>query len=238
MARKTSTRAVMESRAPAKVEADDPVKALYRALDFYGTPPWAGRAGAEIILRLDPTARSVEEPACGEGTMCEPMREFFPSVWESDIHDFGRGYPVADYLRPHGWDAGAVDWAITNPPFGLAAEFLARGLQRARRGVALLCRLSFLATGERYLPLYRSEHPMTLCAPFMERVPMVLGPWDPAASTASEYAWYFFQKGAMPAPVDPVPPGTRERLTRPDDVRRFCRPAPAPLLDGLPAADC
>lgn len=235
MAKKPS-RAVAEDRAPEVVVADDPIKALHRALDFYGTPPWAGRAGAEIILRLDPQARSAEEPACGEGTMCEPMREFFPGlIWESDIHDFGKGYPVADFLRPQGWDCDAVDWVMTNPPFGLAAEFLARGLLRARRGVALLCRLSFLATGERYLPLYRSEHPMTLCAPFMERVPMVLGPWDPSASTASEYAWFFFQKGAAPRPVDPVPPGTRDRLTHSDDVRRFCRPAAAPLFDNLPA---
>lgn len=230
---KKPSRAVVEDHAPATVEADDPRKALWRKLDFYGTPPWAGRAGAEIIQRLDPDVSTAWEPACGEGTMAEPLGEYF-ATWASDLHDYGKGYKVADFRGPSPF-SGRPEWVITNPPFAYAAEFLARGLEVAHRGVALLCRLSFLATGDRYLPLYRSEHPMTLCAPFMERVPMVLGPWDPAAGTMTEYAWFFFMKGAAPRPIDPVPPGTRDRLTKPDDVRRFCKPAPAPLFDSLPA---
>jgi hypothetical protein len=230
---KTPSRAVVETRAPAEVEADNEQKKLWRRLDFYGTPPWAGRAGAEIIRRLDPTAKTLLEPACGMGTMCEPLREYF-DVFNGDIHDYGCNYPTIDFLAPGSYQFADVDWVVTNPPFGLAAEFLARGLEVANKGVALLCRLSFLSTGERYLPLYRSENPMTLCAPIMERVPMVLGPWKPGADTMTEYAWFFFQKGAAPMPVDPVPPGTRDRLYYPDDDRRFCKPAPAPLFDSIP----
>ena len=36
-------------------------------LDYFPTPPWAARAGGELIRRLDPPARTCWEPACGDG---------------------------------------------------------------------------------------------------------------------------------------------------------------------------
>ena len=37
-------------------------------LEFFPTPPWAARAGGELIRQLDPEAVNCWEPACGAGS--------------------------------------------------------------------------------------------------------------------------------------------------------------------------
>jgi hypothetical protein len=222
--------AVRQQKAPASVATDDPQTALYRALNFFPTPPWAARAGAEILLQLDPEARSVWEPACGQGHMVHGLLDYFPAVLGTDIHDHA-GFTVHDFLlQPSIIQA---DWIVTNPPFNRAEEFLQHGLRHARRGVALLCRIAFLESGPRYKVLYEGPNRLTQCAVFCERVPMVLGQWDPDGSSAACYAWFFFHKGAPALPVIGIPPGTRDRLHRADDVRRFAQKSSAPLFDAL-----
>lgn len=224
--------AVMQQRAPDEVEADTPEQKLYRALNFFPTPPWGSRAGAEIIKRLDPLARSAWEPACGQGHMAEPLKEYFLSVYASDIHEFGAGYYVHDFLG-HPLKARA-DWVITNPPFKRAQDFLHRGLEVAHRGVALLARLSWLEGEGRYWDLYDEANPnrMTALCPFIERCSMQLGSWEPELSSATSYAWFIFMKGATPLPPIPIRPGTKARLSRVEDIRRFATMASAPLFDG------
>ena len=43
--------------------------------------------------------------------------------------------------------------------------------------------------GRLTLSLFRDQPP-TIYAPFVERVPMIKGRWDPNASTATAYAWF------------------------------------------------
>ena len=66
--------AVMAGRAPAAVEGDEALTALHRQLDYFPTPPWAARAGAELIRFVDPEARTIWEPACGDGHMAAVLR--------------------------------------------------------------------------------------------------------------------------------------------------------------------
>lgn len=229
----------MAGHAPAAVEADDARTALYRRLDYFPTPPWAARAGAELIRSLDPDARTVWEPACGEGHMAAPLAESF-DVFASDIHPFGFG-DVANFLDDREFappsHADAADWIVTNPPFNAAARFLAVGLRTARRGVALLLRLSFLEGAARY-PLFYGAAPLSVCAVFAERVPMTLGRWDPKAASATAYAWFLWRKGETGASprLAGIPPGTRQRLTRPNDAGRFGWRSDASLLDRMVAA--
>lgn len=238
--------AVMASKVRGEVAADTPERALHRKLEYFPTPPWAARAGAELVRRLDPTARVAWEPACGQGHMAEPLREVFPEVQASDIHDHGyaRQFAVFDFLTNEAF-VGAVDWVITNPPFGTAAEFVRLGLQRARRGVAILCRTQWLESAGRYDLFYGGE-PLSVLAPFVERVSMNLGVWDPKAGLATSYAWFIWIKpealptAAMAVPaisactpiILPIGPGTKARLTHADDARRFGAKADAPLFEG------
>jgi hypothetical protein len=126
-----------------------------------------------------------------------------------------------------------ADWIITNPPFARAADFVRTGMARANRGVAVLCRLAFLETVDRYALHFGGDPGLTVLAPFCERVPMQLGPWNPKCSTATAYAWFIYRKGHTGSPIiRPVPPGTRARLSKPDDIRRFVAQPNLPLLDG------
>lgn len=234
--------AVMAAHAPAEVAGDDARTALYRQLDYFPTPPWAARAGAELIRFVDPEARQVWEPACGEGHMAAALAESF-DVYSSDIHPFDYGATI-DFLDeaavPDKWEGEhpfQFDWIVTNPPFRTAPDFLRLGLRRARRGVALLLRLQFLEGAGRYRLLYGAE-PISVAAVFAERVPMTLGRWDPEASTATGYAWLLWSKGqAGPPQLRGIPPGTRARLTRPGDAVRFGCRREAGLLEAMEAAE-
>lgn len=219
----------MAGRAPATVEADSDQVALWRQLDFFPTPPWAARAGGEILGGLDPTAFSIWEPACGAGHMASALAERF-DVFASDVHPQGFGQAI-DFLDPAA-PVRSVDWIVTNPPFRTAGEFVRLGLERARRGVALLLRLQFLEGCERHA-LFYGARPLTLLCPFAERVPMTLGRWDPAAASATAYAWFFWMHGALRHPPLGIPPGTKRRLTRIDDAARFGAVAPAGLLKAM-----
>lgn len=226
----TST-AVMNQRAPRLVEADDATRALWRTLDWFATPPWATRVGAELVKALDPPANTVWEPAAGDGIMAEALRETFAYVHASDIHPQRDDIIKDNFLHLAG-EPFPADWIITNPPFGTAEKFLERGLAIAKRGVALLCRLNFLESAARYALFYNAIHPLTVCAVFSERVPMQLGPWDPDCSSATAYAWFIWIKHVPPASplLLGIPPGTRQRLTSKTDIRRFVRAEDAPLF--------
>lgn len=239
------SRAVVEARAPALVEGDSPQTALYRALDFFPTPPWAGRAGAEVILRADPGATAVDEPACGQGHMAVPFSERF-RVRATDIHGHGYG-GVEDFL-----DRGARSstlrpgWVATNPPFKHLAAFVERGLEVATHGVALLLRTTALESEGRYDLMCR----LSVQETFSERVSMRLGVWDPEGNYATAYSWFVWMhpEAEAASPLAEaissarraggwfgklIPPGTKARLSRVEDVRRFAPMAPAPLFDGV-----
>jgi len=206
------------------------------SLDFFPTPPWATRALCEIVLpRLacDLAGAYVWEPACGEGHMAQVLRDYCAWLHASDVHDYGKvGFAAVGSFIGEGLDVipappNGADWIITNPPFNLAVEFAERALTEAREGVALLVRTSWLEGAERYERLFRKHRPLAV-AQFCERVPMVKGRWDPQASTATSYAWVVWLRGSsVETRFMWIPPGQRQALTRPDDVRRFALPGDA-----------
>lgn len=247
MTRKPS-RAVMEARGPAIVETDDAQTALYRALDYYPTEPWASRSVGEIIRLVDPLAEEIVEPACGEGHMAGPLSETF-RVEASDIHDHGYG-EVADFLAPSSRALAKItQWTATNPPFKDLAAFVDRGLEISTRGVAILCRANAVESEGRFGLMQR----LSLQATFSERVSIRLGYWDPRNSFATTYSvlvWLHPDVEAASPLADVIaanraaggwhtrliPPGTKARLWADDDVRRYARLAPAPLFDDIEAA--
>lgn len=158
--------------------------------------------------------------------MAEVLREFFPVVVASDVHDYGKGYEVGSFVGqgPDVVPSRNVDWIITNPPFNLASAFLDRALIEARCGVALLLRTSWLEGGERYRAIFRDRQPSGVYV-FCERVPMVAGRWDPEASTATAYAWFtWFKPTGTTTNLHWIPPGQREALERSSDRLRFTKP--------------
>lgn len=264
----TAPAAIMAAHAPAVVAADDGLTALYRKLEYFPTPPWAGRAIGEALRALDPEGCAVAwEPACGQGHMAAALAGSFLQVVATDIHDHGTAWQArtADFLDPELMTAGAdfwpcagvhgVDWIVTNPPFGVAADFVRLGLARAARGVAVLCRSGWLDSAGRWPHFYGEDAPCDLELAFFDRVSMALGRWEPRStakggSTATPYSLFvWFADGARPAWLSAaqaavragpmghgivtlaIPPGTKARLTRPDDARLWGAKADAPLFD-------
>ncbi len=182
------------------------------SLDFFPTPPWATQALCKYIIKQ--TGMHVAmDPACGDGAMVLPLREYFMAVLASDIHDYGCGFPVSDFLFPGG---EAADWIITNPPFRLAEQFIARALDVAEVGVAVLVRTVFIESVGRYERMFK-DTPPAIFAPFVERVPMVKGRLDAKASSATSYAWFVWRKDwPYETKVMWIPP-CRKDLERPGD---------------------
>ena len=187
------------------------------SLDFFPTPPWATRALCGWLHERHPffTRGTVWEPACGAGDMARPLAETFQRVIATDVADYGFG-AVRDFLWP-GPDE-PVDWVITNPPFRLASQFIARAHEVSRVGVAMLVRTAFLEGGERYASLFAVKPPSEILQ-FAERVPMFRGRLDAEGSSATAYCWLVWRYLKRPAPTTEfhwLAP-CRARLERPGD---------------------
>ncbi len=219
---------------------------LIGTLDFFPTPPWATRAYLRECFG-DHDARNVRsrcavwDPCCGAGHMIEVLKEGFELSLGSDIYDYGKNFALGAYVEPRAdvgnarlisWTELAgprrLDWVIFNPPFNLLVEFLERALLEANEGVAMLAPTRCLEGGDRYTRIFR-DRPPTYMHQFAERVPMTKGYWHPSTTTTTAYAWFTWRKVAgtfVPAhhwgqQLRWIPPGAKERHTRPDDKARF-----------------
>lgn len=192
--------------------------------DFYPTAPWGGRAGGELVRQLDPAAIDAWECACGAGHLAFALEDYFKPVWTSDAYDYGQAtrYDFADGDAP----PFRADWIITNPPFNRADRFVQRAQQLAGRGVAMLMRAAALETVGRY-PVMFGSAPLSVFAPFSERLPLHKGRWDPNGSTAAFYAWFIWLNPRVARVrsdgplIMPIPPGTRARLSRKSDLKTW-----------------
>ncbi|CAL4866693.1 hypothetical protein MMA231_00937 [Asticcacaulis sp. MM231] len=210
------------------------LRALYKKLNYFPTPPWATRA---LITTLpdDLFADVVGEvfaldPCAGRCHMVDVVREFGFNVTASDIHDHGMGYAVQDFLTaeyPADADVLPFDAVFMNPPFSLdedrpgeptiADKFIAKALTLAN-DVFVFGRLAFLTPAIRYELMRDHLEAMYV---FCERVPIALGRIS-KKSGATDYAWYHFKRDADPLSHPAtilIPPGTRDRLTRHGDDR-------------------
>ena len=200
----------MQNKSSAVMQRDHEP---HDSLGDFPTPCWATRALCEW---LGPTTmtETVREPAANRGHMVAPLSEYFYEVEASDIHDYGAGFPVRDYLfgpNPH-----PVDWTITNPPFRLAEQFIARALATSTHGVAVIVRSAFLEGIGRYRGLF-SQTPPTNILQFTERVVMHKGKLSAKGSTATAYCWLVFTKShPNQTRFDWIPP-CRKLLERAED---------------------
>ena len=88
-------------------------------------------------LRADAQRRRLPHAALGYA--CAVLE----SVDASDVYDYGYG-EVRDFLLEP-YRAGSYDWVVTDAPFRLAQEFVIKGLEVARIGVAIVAR--FISQG-------------------------------------------------------------------------------------------
>lgn len=193
------------------------------SLDDFPTPPWATRALIEHVIRDTDALKqsSCLEPACGAGHMSKVLKEYFGSVIDADVADYGYGH-VRDFLA-HPYPTDTYDWIITNPPFRLAEEFVLKAVKLARVGVAILARTVFLESSGRYRAIFENTPP-SVFAQFVERVPMVKGRLDKSATTATGYCWLVWTKAPSAKPQLAWIPPCRRALERAGDYELPPRP--------------
>ncbi|WP_083942813.1 methyltransferase [Sphingomonas soli] len=179
--------AVMQRR----VEAHD-------SLDDFPTPPWATRALCEFLgdEGFDLSAMSCREPAANRGHMVKPLFEAFGHVLASDVHDYGAGFKVRDYLFGPIAHLDRTDWTITNPPFRLAEQFIERALALSHVGVAMIVRTAFLEGVGRFERLFSAHQPAHVLQ-FSERVVMHKGKLTATGSTATAYCWIIWRPSTV-----------------------------------------
>lgn len=196
--------AVMQRR----IEAHD-------SLDDYPTPPWATRALCEFLASqgYNLGTLSCREPCANRGYMVRPLSEYFATVHASDVHDYGQGFEVNDYLFPG--PMRAVDFTCMNPPFRLAEQFIERALATSNIGCAAIVRSAFLEGIGRFDRLF-GERPPAFVLQFSERVPMVKGRVDPDVSSATSYSWLLWLHDHSDSRVRWIAP-CRKQLERADD---------------------
>lgn len=111
--------------------------------DFYPTPPECTVAlldflKGRFLLRGSDT---IWEPACGDNAMVNVMRQKGYSVIATDII---HGQDYLTWTQPHSYD-----WIITNPPFCLAQEFIAKSIGK-NKPFALLLKSQYWHSARRY----------------------------------------------------------------------------------------
>ncbi|WP_293921101.1 hypothetical protein [Sphingobium sp. UBA5915] len=188
----------------------------HNSLDDFPTPPWATRALCEWLgseLGTDLSAMAVREPCANRGFMVRPLGEYFGAVIASDVHDYGYGFAIEDFLFPG--QIPPVDFTCMNPPFRLAEQFVERALATSRVGCAAILRSAFLEGVGRFERLY-SNRPPSFVLQFAERVPMVKGRVDPEAASATSYAWLIWLHDQPESRLRWIAP-CRKRLERATD---------------------
>lgn len=203
------------------------------SLDDFPTPPWATRALCHWLMDqgFDLGGASCAEPAANRGHMVRPLREFFAHVEAADIHDYGAGFPVNDYLT---WPLSIVkvDWTITNPPFRLAEAFVRRAIDSSRIGAAFLVRSAFLECEGRHRSLFATSPPAWVLQ-FVERVVIHRGRLAPKGSSATAYSWLVWLRGENDTRLRWIAP-CRRALERPGDYPpEPTAAAPAPLIEQI-----
>lgn len=205
MGQNTSS-AVMQQRTEAR-----------DALDDFPTPMWATRAFIEWLVKRGFVLSDLTaiEPCANRGYMVAPMAEAFGKVIGLDVHDYGAGFEVDDYL--FGPATRKADMTFMNPPFRLAQQFIERALKTTRLGVGVFVRSAYVEGEQRYEQLF-SQNPPTAILQFVERVVIHKGIvrrageiyFDQAAnngegkekraSSATSYIWLFWDCTLAPDP--------------------------------------
>lgn len=202
------------------------------SLDFFPTPPWGTRAAIRHVLPragvLEHELRhmSVWDPVAGEGHMAGVLEEASSTVLASDIaaypkwHGSGRRPALGDFMDLERMPGGGTpDIIIMNPPFRPCLDMILHALHVAPR-VAVLVRPQLLEGVGRYHALW-TKHPPALFAQYSQRLPMVAGRWAINATTATAYAWFFWNRDYPVKEQMMVIPPCRDDLQMPGDICRF-----------------
>jgi hypothetical protein len=159
--------------------------------DFYPTPAWATHA----LMLNEKFEGSIWEPACGDGEMAEVIKLYTPgqNIFCTDLYDHGYGAAGTEFISSASRKDIQINNIITNPPYNIANDFVAKALEVADKKVAMLLRLAYLEGQERYDTLY-SVTPPTRVWVFSERITFYKKGATKKGSGTTAYGWFVWDK--------------------------------------------
>jgi hypothetical protein len=167
-------------------------KLCERGDDLYETPEVA----VESLLRVERLPHVIWEPACGPGSIARTLRRHGHLVAATDLVDYGwdgQDASGVDFLMEldvplvfTGTRPGAI---VTNPPFKLAGEFVAKALNLCPK-VIMLLRLAFMESQKRTPILDNGK--LARVHVYRKRLPMMhRGGWEGRkANSGMAFAWF------------------------------------------------
>lgn len=165
--------------------------------DAYFTEPWVTQA----LLDAYPAGyfgMAVWEPACGDGRMADVIHAAGYVVGISDIHDYGCGAMIRDFLRDSLPIHTPITSIITNPPFDLAKQFVVRALEcvKPQAGVVAMVQRHEFDAPKGNRPFFQHPFAAKLILPRRPR-------WSDSdkASPRFPYAWYVWDWKHQGAPI-------------------------------------
>ena len=151
-----------------------------RPNDSYNTPPYAV---ASLLSQLDLTrVGTFLEPCRGSGNIYRAVKA--PKKYWCEIAD-GRDYLA---YRPR----KRFDLAITNPPYSLAQEFVAKMLQEAST-VCVLQRLNFLGSQARR-QWWNAMPPLDYLFALSRRPRFLDADGNDIGTDSCEYGWFVWDR--------------------------------------------
>jgi hypothetical protein len=157
-----------------------------RGDDLYETP----HVAVSALLRVEKLPPMIWEPACGSGHIVSVLRGAGHEVIAGDLVNYGcpLSFHGIDFLMerraPHD-----VKCIVTNPPFKLAGEFVAKALELCPT-VIMLLRLAFLESEKRRDILDGGQ--LSRVHVFRKRLPMMhRAGWEGRkANSGMAFAWF------------------------------------------------
>ena len=170
--------------------------ATRHANDHYPTPT----ALTLVLLKeLPQIGGAIIEPCAAEGKIAGILRAH-PGVTSVTTNDIVATMPAL--YHEDATDPGAAfwlapaDWVVTNPPFNQADQFVRLAWRKARQGVAMLLRLTYMEPTRKRAQLLKSMAPyMSHLIVFSQPRPSFTGNGRTDSTTT---AWFVWQTGHDP----------------------------------------
>ena len=170
--------------------------ATRHANDHYPTPTALTLA---LLKELSQIGGAIIEPCAAEGKIAGILRAH-PGVTGVTTNDIDATMPTR--YHEDATDPGAAfwlapaDWVVTNPPFNQADQFVRLAWRKARQGVAMLLRLTFMEPTRKRAQLLTSMAPyMSHLIVFSQPRPSFTGNGRTDSTTT---AWFVWQTGHDP----------------------------------------
>lgn len=164
--------------------------------DFYATNPHALEIAMPILKDL--LHHNVWECACEQGHLSEVLKRNGYNVKSTDLIDRGYG-TVEDFLKCEKVFNGDI---LTNPPFKLAEQFVAKSFELIEEGnyVIFFLKVQFLESKSRKKMF--EKYPLKYLIVNSERQQCAKdADFEHLKATTQCYCWYVFQKGYKGEPI-------------------------------------